>query len=129
MYEQTQVPRQELPGWPLQRLQNLFPQLLARNPQPAVPTLRVTLFLPRDQVSELKEKLQRQLAESQSEGFPVSSISSQDCLTALLSVACTKATSLNGIPLTKILNVFNVSELLSRRQAQFTCLLDTRRYS
>lgn len=80
---------------------DMFPQLSTRNPKPPPTTSRTTLFFSLAQLYRL------QAALSQSPEAATHKLSLQDCVTAIVSVACSKA-NLDNQPINRIVNVLNL---------------------
>lgn len=97
----------------VEHLYPFFPQLLARNPRTPPHTQRITLFFSQDQLDSLREKVQQEFIETGLCKDFVIRPSIQDCVTALICVACTNALTrkdASAPPVTIISNVLNVSQ-------------------
>lgn len=101
------------------RFYPMFPQLLTRNPKPPPLASRITLFFAIDQLRVVQEALSVQGPDE-----PILRLSLQDCVTALVSVACSKA-NVENQPLDRIVNVFNVRPIMLSRPVSH--LIGTRR--
>ncbi|PVF92471.1 hypothetical protein CPB86DRAFT_717431 [Serendipita vermifera] len=93
-YQRGHVDESCLRGYDIDHLTSLFPQLLTRNPQPPPPTERISLFFSLEQMERLRECIDS----------PVR-LSLQDCVSALVLVACSKS---RAPPVSQFTNVFNV---------------------
>lgn len=93
-------------------LESLFPQLLLRNPKLPPPTERITLFFTNPQLVALQKALQQSCNKAAPTSFSGANsikLSVQDCVTALVAVACSHAMAQTGDPpVTTIRNVLNL---------------------
>ena len=111
-YSRASLDVTHLEGRKPEELEALFPQLLARNPKLPPPTERVTLFFTDAQLAALRVALQQSYDDpiNATLSDPASlKLSIQDCVTALVAVACSHVmVQMGEQPITTISNVLNV---------------------
>ncbi|KAG8844837.1 hypothetical protein FRB91_002273, partial [Serendipita sp. 411] len=80
-----------LEAWNRTELEEQFPQLLARNPSTQLPnSQRITLFFSPAQLTQLREILSKRLQDTNISDNTIK-LSVQDCVTALVTTACSQA--------------------------------------